>query len=631
MTLARRAIVVCLALAGCSIGSNGLDQRAAVAVVQVTPATVSLLEGDSVHLVAVARDANGNPVTPRSPLKWSTADIIHVRVDTTGLVHGIFAGPAEVQVTADAVTASAAITVVALPAASVQIIAPQGVIEVGDQARFSAIVRNKLGTRITGIVVRWTTSDTTRANIDSTGLLRARAAGVVTVIASVDSAAGDAAVMVFAPVATVTVTPESLGLQYDDTARLAVTLRDSSGALVTGRPVTWSVGDSTVITLSPQLVVTSVDAGRAIVTATAGHASGNAVVDVAALHLTGVTLGGRHSCGLQPDGTAFCWGDGSTGALGRGDTLTAVRPRRLPGGLKFSQLSAGIGFTCGLTTSGQTYCWGLNGALQTGGTGGVPCIPPVNVTGNVCILSPTLVQSSVTFNSVVAGETSACGLTPSGAAYCWGAGGILGDSTTQASATPVAVIGGHQFRELAKPNSTGTCGLDIGGVVYCWSLAPAPLEGATTYDTLSGAGEMYCGLKAGDLYCWGLIPIDDFDARGYSPTHLLPGVQFSTIAVTGDHLCGVTISGPTVCWGRNLDGALGDATQISHYDSTGTMVTGNHHFTTLAVGGLFLFMSHSCGVETDGSLFCWGANRYGQVGRFIGSRVLTPVEPTGQP
>lgn len=630
----RRIPLLFLGVAGCGIGPNGLDLGAPVAVVQVVPATSSLREGDTLRLVAVMLDAQGNRVTPRTSPKWFTPDITHLSLDRTGLVRGLLAGPAAVWVTADSVTGTAQITVLPLPVASVEVLVPPTAIETGDTAQFSAIVRDVAGKRLVGFVIHWATSDTTRARIDATGLLVARDTGRVRVTASVDSISGSADVTVLVPVASVLITPDSVALQYDDTARLSVVLRDSSGAILPARPVTWSIaGDSGVITLSPSLLVNATDAGRAIVTASARHAQGSAVVDVAALDLTSVSLGATHTCGLRSDGTAFCWGDGSTGALGRGDTLSALRPRRVPGGLVFSQLSAGDHLTCGLTPQGVAYCWGLNQWLQTGTTGASPCTI-INNTGapGGCVVSPAPVQGGMVFAAIVAGATSSCGLTALGAAYCWGAGGILGDSTTQTSGTPVAVVGGHVFRELGKPNDTGTCGRDSGGAIYCWGLAPVPLLTATGIDTMTGAAGTYCGLKAGDLFCWGWIVTDEFSAGGSGLNPILPGTQFVGVAATFDHLCGVTVAGGTLCWGRNTNGELGDGGLVGRFDSTGATVAGGHVFTDVEVGGMpFFGASHSCGVTNDGHTYCWGSNSAGQIGRSVGFRSLRPVAPAGQP
>ena len=632
--LARRALLLFVILAGCDVGPNGLGLGNPVAVVQVMPTTTSVYEGDTIRLVAVTLDRDGNRVTPRKTPRWFTPDVNHASVDTTGLVRGLVAGPAAIWVTADSVTGIATVAVLALPAASVEIVVPAGAVEAGDSARFGAIVRDATGKRLVGLTVHWASSDTSRARIDSSGLFRAIAPGSTHVTATVDAVSGGVDVAVLVPVAAVRVTPDSLALQYDDTARLSVTLLDSTGSILPSRPIVWSIaGDPGVITLSPSLGVTAIGAGRAVLTASAGHALGRAIVDVSALELTAISAGAAHSCGLRSDGTAFCWGDGATGALGRGDTLSASRPRRVAGGIVFVQLSAGDGLTCGLTPQGVPYCWGLNQMEQTGTLGGSPCVLNPNPSGapGLCVLTPSPVQGGVGLATIVAGEVSACGLTAAGAAYCWGAGGILGDSTSQSSGTPVAVVGGHVFREIGKPNNSGTCGRDVGGTIYCWGVAPGPLPNAGSYDTLTGSAGMFCGTTGGDLFCWGWLPTSDVEASGSGPVHLLPGTKFSSIAATAGHLCGISIAGETHCWGRNLNGELGDGTLISRFDSMATTVAGSHDFTTIEVGGRLFGESHSCGLASDGRAYCWGANAHGQIGRPVGARSPRPVTLVGQP
>jgi alpha-tubulin suppressor-like RCC1 family protein len=83
--------------------------------------------------------------------------------------------------------------------------------------------------------------------------------------------------------------------------------------------------------------------------------------------LTGL---GFHFCGLTKEGTAYCWGDNHTGALGAGRSVwklfkkksASSAPLAVAGDEKFLQLSAGFSHTCGVTIEGQVRCWGLDDA-----------------------------------------------------------------------------------------------------------------------------------------------------------------------------------------------------------------------------------------------------------------------------
>jgi alpha-tubulin suppressor-like RCC1 family protein len=83
-------------------------------------------------------------------------------------------------------------------------------------------------------------------------------------------------------------------------------------------------------------------------------------------------------------------------------------------------------------------------------------------------LTPTLVSGGHTWASIETGFFHTVGITPSGAAYAWGANsyGELGDGTTSnAVSTPTLVSGGHTWASI----STGdyhTVGLTPSGAAY---------------------------------------------------------------------------------------------------------------------------------------------------------------------
>ena len=146
---------------------------------------------------------------------------------------------------------------------------------------------------------------------------------------------------------------------------------------------------------------------------------------------------GYFSCGVTTDNRAFCWGGNFDGELGDGTTTTRLKPRAVAGGIRFAQVSPGADHACGVSTGNVAYCWGFNyfGQLGDGGPQG----DPANVHR-----SPFAVVGGKLFASVAAGRVHSCGVTPTGAAYCWGGdtAGQLGDGTADfGTSTPGAVVG----------------------------------------------------------------------------------------------------------------------------------------------------------------------------------------------
>ena len=184
---------------------------------------------------------------------------------------------------------------------------------------------------------------------------------------------------------------------------------------------------------------------------------------------TDVSAGFSHTCAVMVSnegnntllgpGPAYCWGANDAEQLGSdsvGNLYDSV-PVPVSGGLLFDSVTAGAGFSCGLTSTGAAYCWGDNqyGELG-GGANGSPS--PM----------PTLVSGHHIFTSVSAGSGFACGIDALGTAYCWGdnTGGQLGDSSTAGSPTPVPVSGGLRFVSVSAGYGSA-CGITTVGI-FCW-------------------------------------------------------------------------------------------------------------------------------------------------------------------
>ena len=162
-----------------------------------------------------------------------------------------------------------------------------------------------------------------------------------------------------------------------------------------------------------------------------------------------------------------------------------------------------------------------------------------------------------------------------------------------------------------KQISTGlthSCGLTTTGKAYCW--------GNNEKGQL-GQGSLYSNNIP-------MLVRNEFGSALYIPTEN-SGLRFTSISAGGSHTCGLDQSGKAYCWGWNADGQLGlgdTESELIPYD-----VYGRRNFTSLSAG-----VSHTCGlvnfnmesVKQNGIAFCWGNNRFGQLGNETNTNSTVP-------
>ena len=122
-----------------------------------------------------------------------------------------------------------------------------------------------------------------------------------------------------------------------------------------------------------------------------------------------VAAGLSHTCAVDTQQRAFCWGGDSYGQLGDGTGNSGgPTPRRVAGDALFLDIAAGENHTCALDTQDAIWCWGANSAGQVGdGT-------------FLHRAQPTPVASGGRFSTISCGRTHCCALSLDGSAYCWG-------------------------------------------------------------------------------------------------------------------------------------------------------------------------------------------------------------------
>ena len=162
----------------------------------VSPATATVVEGDTLRLTATATNVYGQAVTGVE-FVWASGDTAVAVVDASGLVTGVGAGEVQVTATAAGLTGRAELAVVA-PLPTTVAVMPDTVVltAVGQTAQLTAEVRDQAGRAMDGVPVAWLSAETTVAAVDASGLVTAVGGGAVTVTARAGEAFGDALVTV---------------------------------------------------------------------------------------------------------------------------------------------------------------------------------------------------------------------------------------------------------------------------------------------------------------------------------------------------------------------------------------------------------------------------------------------------
>lgn len=192
--------------------------------------------------------------------------------------------------------------------------------------------------------------------------------------------------------------------------------------------------------------------------------------------VTQLTAGSNHTCALLDDGNVRCWGYGVYGRLGYNNTNN-IGDNELPQnagnvtlGATATQVAAGELHTCALTDANEIRCWGYgsNGQLGYGNTQAIGDNEFPSTAGSVNM------GANATF--VAAGRRHTCVITDGNNVRCWGlnSNGQLGYGHTtqigdneQPNVSGDINLGGDEIVELALGYNS-SCARVSGGDVRCW-------------------------------------------------------------------------------------------------------------------------------------------------------------------
>lgn len=342
----------------------------------------------------------------------------------------------------------------------------------------------------------------------------------------------------------------------------------------------------------------------------------------------GLSSGACHTCVVMTDGTVRCWGCNRAGQLALtlpdgGPVVATSHPTRVPGITNAAAVAAsdvngfeGYATTCARLQDGTVSCWGANGVSNVLGrvdAGEAPSPVPAPVT------NPNVQDAT----DLSVGSYHACTVNEAGAVTCWGQALFTADASTP------SVVPGLAPASRVSASYQATCVLLQTGGVSCFgsdngivsSFTPKTISGLDGVTSVASRARHACALmgSAGTVSCWGYNyygqlghPVDGGEVDT-TPTIVPLNGKAIAIGMGSYHTCAVLDDQSLWCWGYNGQGQLGPA--AAGIQPTPSRVTGIPEGRIVQIaGGQF----HTCALFEEGSVYCWGANREGQLGRSDG-------------
>jgi len=246
-------------------------------------------------------------------------------------------------------------------------------------------------------------------------------------------------------------------------------------------------------------------------------------------------------------------------------------------------ISAGALHSLAITVEGEVLAWGNDGNAQLG-----------NGAGSADVTAPTAIDTQRTLIAVQSGPVGyfSAARDDNGDVWTWGSDAFaqLGNGAASAPVdAPVQVTEDSQWVDIAA-GGLHTIAIDQDGVLWGWG---ANSEGS------AGTGD-------------GAIPVR-------YPTRITVPARFTDVAAAGLHSLALDDTGTIWGWGRNDDGQVGDGG--APFDvMTPRAISSGVVFTAISAGDF-----HSAALDSEGNIWTWGLDAYGELGNGPGGVGVVPV------
>jgi alpha-tubulin suppressor-like RCC1 family protein len=284
------------------------------------------------------------------------------------------------------------------------------------------------------------------------------------------------------------------------------------------------------------------------------------------------------------------------------------------------------------------WVWGWNNGTELG----------INATGER-VTPVTTFAGGTTWKSVACGNSPhTAAIKTDGTLWVWGknASGTIGDNTTTQRSTPVTTFaGGNNWKQVSCGGSH-TAAIKTDGTLWTWGLSERGQVGnnqgifttqrntpVTTFAGGTNWKSVACGYRItaaiktdGSLWVWGLNEGGELGdnttiSRSTPVTTFAGGNNWKQVSAGNGHIAAIKTDGTLWTWGRNAYGQLGTNDTAARTTPVTTFAGGNT-WKSFDCG-----QHHTAAIKTDGTLWTWGYNQYGQLGNNLSSTANNRTTP----
>jgi alpha-tubulin suppressor-like RCC1 family protein len=302
-----------------------------------------------------------------------------------------------------------------------------------------------------------------------------------------------------------------------------------------------------------------------------------------------ISCGFNHVAAIKTDGTLWTWGDNTGGQIGdntSGSTLDRLTPvTTFVGGTNWKQVSCGYRHTAAIKTDGTLWIWGSGGNGRLGN----------NATTNKLTPVQTFLEGT-NWKQVACGGFHTAAIKTDGTLWTWGdnTSGQIGDNTSGTNRlTPVTTfLGGNTWKQVScATGAAHTAAIKTDGTLWNWGQN---VDGQLGDNTIINRS----------------TPIQT----------LLGGTNWKQVSCGDSHTAAIKTDGTLWTWGSDVRGELGINSGTIDISTPVTTFAGGTNWKQVSCS-----KTHTTAIKTDGTLWTWGWNFYGELGDNTQNEIVTPV------